>query len=129
VRMSIGLGTINHHADQVTESNGTAFIHSGEKFEGLKKEKLNLAFESEWNDFNRDVNLFLKLALLTMNHWTETAAEMVKITLESPDKDQSELGSIIGIKQNAVSSRLKRAAFEEIQEMIRVYQLKLKEKL
>src|SRR5690606_6221167 len=71
VRMSIGLGTINHHADQITESNGTAFIHAGEKFEGLKKEKLNLAFESEWNEFNRDVNLFLKLALLTMDHWTE----------------------------------------------------------
>src|SRR5690606_4313930 len=98
-------------------------------FEDLKKNRLNLIITSEWKDFNRDVNLFIKLALLTMDHWTENAAEMVKITLDNPEKGQSELGKMIGIKQNAVSSRLKRAAFDEIVEMIDVYQAKLKEKL
>lgn len=129
VRMSIGIGSISHRSKRLTESNGEAFVRSGEKFEDLKKNRLNLIITSEWKDFNRDVNLFIKLALLTMDHWTENAAEMVKITLDNPEKGQSELGKMIGIKQNAVSSRLKRAAFDEIVEMIDVYQLKLKEKL
>jgi len=129
VRMAIGIGNIKHKSGNVTEANGSVFIYSGERFEGLKKEKLNLAFKSDWPDFDRDINLFLKLALLIMDHWTENAAEMIKISLENPNKAQSELGSIIGIKQNAVSSRLKRAAFEEISEMIQLYQVKLKEKL
>lgn len=127
VRMAIGLGNIKHNSSKITESNGTAFIYSGERFESLKKEKLNLALKSDWPQFDTDINLFIKLALLIMDNWTESAAEMIKTTFENPDKLQSELGTIIGIKQNAVSSRLKRAAFEEISEMIRVYQLKLKE--
>jgi len=129
VRMSIGIGNVNHHSSNITESNGSAFIHSGEKFEVLKKEKVNLAIKSDWANFDRDINLFIRLALLTMDNWTEKAAEMIKIMFENPNKAQSELGSIIGIKQNAVSSRLKRAAYEEISEMTEVYQLKLEEKL
>lgn len=129
VRMAIGIGNIEHTSSQVTEANGPAFIYSGERFESLKKEKLNLVVKSDWPSFDRDINLFLKLALLIMDHWTESAAEMIKTSLENPNKAQSELGSIIGIKQNAVSSRLKRAAFEEISEMIQVYQIKLKEQL
>jgi len=129
VRMAIGIGEINHSSRNITQSNGSAFIHSGEKFEGLKKEKLNLAIKSDWDDFDLDINLFLKLALLTMDHWTENAAEMVKTILENPDKAQSELGTIIGIKQNAVSSRLKRAAFDEIAEMTQLYQTKIKKQL
>lgn len=129
VRMSIGLGSISHHSTRLTESNGDAFVRSGEHFEDLKRNRLNLIIASEWADFNRDVNLFIKLALLTMDHWTENAAEVVKVTLENPNTGQSELGKIIGIKQNAVSSRLKRAAFDEISEMIEVYRLKLQEKL
>src|SRR6185312_4513291 len=39
VRMAVGIGTKIHSAQKVTESNGTAFVHSGEKFEMLKKEK------------------------------------------------------------------------------------------
>src|SRR5690554_1531637 len=129
VRMAIGIGTIEHISNKVTEANGPAFIYSGERFEGLKKEKLNLVLRSDWPQFDQDINLFLKLALLIMDHWTESAAEMIKISLDNPNKAQSELGSLIGIKQNAVSSRLKRAAFEEISEMIEVYQLKLKRNL
>ena len=38
-RMAIGIGSRTHNAPKVTESNGSAFVHSGEKFEMLKKEK------------------------------------------------------------------------------------------
>jgi len=129
IRMAIGIGNITHSSKKITESNGPAFIFSGEKFETLKQDKLNLAIKTEWDEFDRDVNIFLKLALLTMDHWTVNAAEMMKTILENPNKAQSELGTLIGIKQNAVSNRLKRAAFDEISEMIQVFKLKLEKKL
>src|SRR5690606_12354209 len=127
VRMSVGIGEINHRSPQITESNGTAFIYSGEKFEMLKKDKLNLAVRTPWRDFDRDMNVCLRLALLTMDKWTPNAAEMVKVALDNPELAQAELGHRIGIKQNAVSSRLKRAAFDEINELIRMYEEKITE--
>ncbi len=42
VRMAIGLGNRTYNAAKVTESNGSAFVNSGEKFEMLKQEKQNL---------------------------------------------------------------------------------------
>jgi hypothetical protein len=126
VRMAIGIGTKTHSAQKVTESNGTAFVHSGEKFEMLKKEKQNIAIKSDWPEFDREMNLYLRLALIAMDNWTVNAAEIVKTTMENPDKLQEELGQIVGIKQNAISNRLKRAYYDEIMEVIEMYKSKLK---
>lgn len=126
IRISIGFGDINHSAKRVTESNGSAFIYSGEKFETLKKDKINLAVKSDRQDFDSDINMFLRLALLIMNHWTENSAEIVSLALQYPEKSQAELGELIGIKQNTVSTRLKRSAFEEILAMDALVRDKLK---
>ena len=47
VRMAIGIGDRTYNAAKVTESNGSAFVHSGGKFELLRKEKQNLAIKSD----------------------------------------------------------------------------------
>ena len=36
VRLAIGIGEITYEGDAISESNGTAFINSGEKFDVLK---------------------------------------------------------------------------------------------
>lgn len=126
VRMAIGIGNRTYNAQKVTESNGSAFVYSGEKFELLKKEKQNLAIKSDWPQFDKEMNLFLKLALIAMDNWTVNAAEIVKTTMENPDKLQEELGQIVGIKQNAISNRLKRAYYDEIMEVNEMYKTKLK---
>ena len=125
-RMAIGIGSRTHNAQKVTESNGSAFVHSGEKFEMLKKEKQNLAIKSDWPEFDKELNLFLKLSLIAMDNWTVNAAEIVKTIMENPDKLQQELGKIVGIKQNAISNRLKRAYYDEIMEINEMYKSKLK---
>ncbi len=125
-RMAIGIGSRTHNAQKVTESNGSAFVHSGEKFEMLKKEKQNLAIKSDWPEFDKEMNLFLKLGLIAMDNWTVNAAEIVKTIMENPDKLQQELGRIVGIKQNAISNRLKRAYYDEIMEVNKMYVEKLK---
>lgn len=126
VRMALGLGTRTYNAAKVTESNGSAFVHSGEKFETLIQQKQNLAIKSDWPQFDEEMNLYLKLALIAMNNWTVNTAEIVRIAMENPNKSQHQLGKLIGIKQSAISTRLRRAYFEEMMEVNEMYKTKLK---
>ncbi len=127
VRMGIGIGDKIHGAEKITESNGTAFVSSGKQFEKTVKEKQTLSIASPSKKIDSDINLFLKLALIAMDNWSVNSAQMVKVSLENPDKSQKELGEILGIKQNAVSNRLKRAYYDEISELLITCHSKLKE--
>lgn len=126
VRMALGLGTRTYNAAKVTESNGSAFVHSGEKFEMLNQQKQNLAIKSDWPQFDEEMNLYLKLALIAMNNWTVNTAEIVRVAMENPKKSQHQLGKLIGIKQSAISTRLTRAYYEEMMEVNEMYKAKLK---
>lgn len=127
VRMAIGVGDKTYQAENITESNGSAFVNSGEIFEKLVKEKQNLAIATPSEEFNREMNLLFRLALIAMDNWTINSAEMIHLALCNPGFSQKELGKILGIKQNAVSNRLKRAYYDEISELIIRYQNKIKE--
>ncbi|HSN07733.1 MAG TPA: hypothetical protein VLS85_01785, partial [Hanamia sp.] len=126
VRMAIGVGSRTYNAAKVTESNGSAFVNSGEKFEMLNQEKQNLGIKSDWPQFDTEMNLYLKLALIAMNNWTINAAEIVRVAMENPEKSQQQLGKMIGIKQSAISTRLRRAYYGEIMEVNEMYKTKLK---
>ncbi len=126
VRMAIGIGNKTFAAHKVTESNGTAFVHSGETIEMLKNAKQTLAIKSNWPAFDKEMNLLLKLSLIIMDNWTVNAAEVVKTTMENPATVQNKLGRIVGIKQSAISNRLKRAYYDEIMEVNDMYLFKLK---
>lgn len=125
VRMSIGIGEKSHQGKTVSESNGEAFIFSGETFETLKKEKNNLKIETKDSELNEELNLYFKLALIAMDNWTVNSAEIVKLSLEHPDMIQSELAKLIGISQDAVSKRQKRAYLDEILELDLLYRRKI----
>lgn len=127
VRMAIGIGNKTHSAQRISESNGSAFVYSGELVEALKSRKMNLAIRSSNEKFNDEINLYLKLMLLMMNSWTIAAAETIHTALEHPDKSQEALGKLLKVKQNAVSARLKRACYYEIKEVIDMYRTKLTE--
>ena len=126
VRMAIGVGEKEHAAASILESNGQAFVLSGEKFESLKKEKQTLAIKTPWPEFDGDMNLILKLASIAMSKWTANSAEAIKIALEKPDLIQEDLGKKLGIKQNAVSGRLKRAYFDELTEVDALFRKKIR---
>ncbi|HSI74343.1 MAG TPA: winged helix-turn-helix transcriptional regulator [Lunatimonas sp.] len=126
VRVGIGLGEIAYTAKKITESNGTAFIHSGEVFEQLSKMNQEMAIRSPWSQFDLETNLMLKLALIPMNQWTVSAAVAVWEVLKNPRLTQKELGAKLGITQHAVSARLSRAHMEVIQEWMAYYPVKLK---
>jgi hypothetical protein len=125
VRMSIGIGTKDYSGSRVSESNGPAFVFSGEKFDKLKKEKITLAVQSPWEDFNEEMNLYLKLASAFMDSWSISSAELVKVLLENPEATQDEIGALLGIKQNSVSGRWSRAKVEEIFAVEGIFRKKL----
>ncbi|ERM82981.1 hypothetical protein P872_05040 [Rhodonellum psychrophilum GCM71 = DSM 17998] len=115
VRMAIGIGEKTHDAPKISESNGSAFIHSGESFEKLKDQTLSL--KTPWSEIDEEMNLAISLALMTMDGWTPAGAEIVKMRLEHPKANQNELAEILNISQGRVSERLKRAGWEQIQKL------------
>jgi hypothetical protein len=126
VRLSIGIGEKTYQGKTVSESNGEAFIYSGESFETLKKEKQNLKIKTANQQLDKELNLYFKLALIAMDNWTTNSSEIVKLTFENPNKIQVELAKLIGISQDAVSKRQKRAYLEEILELDQLYRQKIK---
>lgn len=129
VRMAIGIGEIKYGAERVLESNGSAFVYSGAMLEALEQSKQNMAIKTDRETFDSEMNLYLKLAAIAMDNWTQNSAEAMNLALEFPEKSQEELGAILGIKQNAVSGRLSRAYFDEILQLIEMYRTKLKQLL
>jgi hypothetical protein len=125
VRLAIGIGDITYKSKKITECNGPAFIYSGEKFKTLKKEKQKLAVKSEWTDFDTTINLCLKLGLIAMDKWSVNSAEMVALALSYPQDSQADLGKMLKIKQNAVSTRFSRAHYDELMELNELYKNKL----
>lgn len=126
VRMSIGFGDKTYKAKKISESNGTAFSRSGEVFETLKKQKINLAINSGNEIFDTEINLMLRLSLTFMNNWLVQSAEFVLTAIENPSLSQEEIGLKLGINQAAVSRRRKRAQFDLVMEMEKYFRLKIK---
>lgn len=125
VRLAIGIGNKTYQGNKVSESNGEAFVFSGETLETLKKEKQNLRIKTKNNQLDNELNLYFKLALSFMDNWTKNSAEIIKLSIENPNALQHELAELIGIKQDAVSKRQKRAGLESILELNKMYQQKI----
>lgn len=126
-RMSIGFGDKTHNAERISESNGSAFIHSGELFETLKKQKVTLALRTGNIDFDEKFNLMLQLALTFMDSWLVQSAEFVALAIENPTLSQEELGQKLGINQAAVSRRQKRAQFDLVMNLDRYFRTQIKQ--
>ncbi|WP_421889255.1 SatD family protein [Marinoscillum sp.] len=118
-RIGIGLGEKTHSASRITESNGSAFRHSGECFDSLKKN--TLAIKSEWPELDQEVNGYLSLALLTIERWASNASTIIKTAMENPQLTQTELAKKLGKSQSTISESLTRAGYDEIMQMEKQY--------
>ncbi|WP_316632936.1 SatD family protein [uncultured Flavobacterium sp.] len=126
-RMSIGFGDKTHDAEKISESNGSAFIHSGELFGTLKKQKVTLAMRTGDAEIDEKLNLMIQLALTFMDNWLAQSGEFVAVAIENPTLSQEELGQKIGINQAAVSRRQKRAQFDLVLNLDRYFRKQIKQ--
>jgi DNA-directed RNA polymerase specialized sigma subunit len=124
--MSLGFGDKTYKTKKITESNGSAFIRSGELFETLKKQKINLAVNSGNPDFDEEFNLILQLSMSFMDSWLQQSAEFVLVAIQNPTLSQEEIGSMLGINQAAVSRRQKRSQYELLLQVDRYFRKKVK---
>lgn len=125
VRMAIGIGEKTYTGESISESNGEAFIYSGEKFDSLDKENITLGIKTTWEEFDEEMNLYLKLAATFMNKWSVSSAELMEIVLKEANITQDEIGKRLGIKQNSVSGRWNRANVNEILEVEKMFRKKI----
>ena len=125
VRMAIGIGEKKFTSHEIIESDGEAFIYSGETFETLKKTRRNLAIKTPWTHFDRDMNVLLQLASIPMDDWTPGSAELIQLLIENPEFTQEELAKKLGLTQPSVSERQNRSHFEVIMEMEKLYREKI----
>lgn len=119
VRASIGIGEIDYESAQITESNGSAFVRSGESFEALKKQ--NIVFNSGYKDFDQAINIMLGLSLYISDKWSITVSEIIKLAIERPNLKQKELAKKLDKSQSNISEALKRGGFDEIMKMNTYY--------
>jgi hypothetical protein len=123
-RIAIGIGDQDHRAAKVSESNGSAFVRSGECFENLKKQ--NLGILTGKPDTDEILNLLFNLALLTMNNWSPIVAGTVKAFFEHPGKSQIEMATLLDKSQSSLSEALKRGGYDEILKLEEFYQKQIK---
>lgn len=126
VRMAIGIGDKEFEAGRISESNGTAFVYSGEQFDKIKKERITLALRTPWTEFDREVNLYIRLALIAMDNWSISSGELMNTLLKHPDLTQQQIAEMLNIEQNSASGRYKRAHVEELLLVESRYREKLK---
>lgn len=123
VRLAIGIGNKTFTSDKITESNGTAFVNSGECFEALKK--TTLAIKSPDEPLDYALNVMLELAQLTINYWTRTSANLVKTALSHPDLNQKLLADLLHKTQGNISQGLKRAGYDELTKLLEFYKTQI----
>jgi len=128
VRIAIGIGEKTYNAAKITESNGSAFVNSGECYEKLKMK--TMAINTPWQDVNEHLNMLIDLVTLTMDNWATVTASVVKTALLHPGQTQKELAKLMKKKsQSTISDSLKRAGFDEILKMEQFYENLIKSKL
>lgn len=121
VRMAIGIGLETYMGSGVSESNGPAYQRSGRQLEYIKENKVNLSIATGRDSYDRTLNLMLRLALDFMDNWSVVSAEIVSIVLDNPEASQKEIAQKLGIKQSAVSQRLKRARMDLLTDVLEYY--------
>ena len=126
IRMGIGVGNETYIGAGVSESNGTAYQRSGRTLEVLKENKVTLMLTSADEEYNRTMNLILNLASDFMDDWSSVSAEMVFLSLSSPNVSQQNLAEQLNIKQSAVSQRKKRARLNLVEDLLAYYERTIK---
>lgn len=125
VRMAIGIGERNSTTKRVAESDGEAFIRSGETLEALKKSKHTLAIKTPWEEFDREMNICFRLASIPMDDWTPNSAELIQILTNNRYLTQKALARRLGVTQPSISERQNRSHYEEVMDLEELYREKV----
>ena len=128
IRMAIGIGDVSYKGKKITESNGSAFVRSGTKFDALGKEE-TIALKSPWEDFDETINLILLLLGKITSGWNTNRALIIRTFLSDPGMTQKELGQKLNKQQGNISYGLNKAGYEELKKVLDYYESRILEKI
>lgn len=125
VRISIGIGEISFKGKKIIESYGTAFINSGEAFEKLKNN--TLIIKTPYQEFDEYFNPIFKLLSFIIDNWKPVTSETIFYSLINRNLLQKEVAEKLQKDKTSVNRALKRGAYEEIIEIIDLFNKKISE--
>lgn len=123
VRMSIGIGDKTYTGKKITESNGSAFINSGESFDKLKNDTLSI--KSPFAELDDYFNPVLKLVGFIADNWKPVTAETILYAIENRLLRQKELAEKLNKNSATISRALKRGGYDEVCEILNLYTKKI----
>lgn len=125
VRISIGIGDVSFKGKKIVESYGTAFINSGEAFEKLKNN--TLIIRTPFKELDEYFNPIFKLLSFIIDNWKPATSETIFYSLINRDLLQKEIAERLQKDKTTVNRALKRGAYEEIIEIIDLFNIKISE--
>ncbi|HUH35345.1 MAG TPA: SatD family protein [Moheibacter sp.] len=125
VRIAIGIGDISFEEKKITESNGTAFVNSGDAFEMLKNNTLRL--KTPYQEFDACFNPIFKLLSFIIDNWKPATSETIFYALTYRGLLQKEIAEKLQKDRTTVNRALKRGAYEEIVDIIDLFDQKTSE--
>lgn len=127
VRLAIGIGEENFSSGKITESNGTAYVHSGRLLDDIKSNGHTVAIKTSSDAVDRDLNILLKWSSKDFDNWTVATAEIIHELIMNHEHTQEDLAKKFAISQSSVSQRLKRANYDLIVETNHYFKKKISE--
>jgi hypothetical protein len=124
VRMSLGIGELSFKGERITESNGSAFIYSGENLDKLKGTQI--VIETPFDEINEYFNPILQLIDLISLNWKSATAETMYLALTNENSIQKELSQMLSKAPATINKALKRGGFSEIKEILALFDSKIK---
>jgi len=113
VRIGLGLGEVSYWDEHIKNSAGEALVRSGEAFDALDKNLVNV--KSPWLEWDEPTNIMLNLATELANRWTLNMAQTVATQIKNPKANQSELAKLLKKKyQSQISTELGNASWQKI---------------
>ena len=115
-RISIGIGDITYRGESVSESDGPAFLLSGQGMDKLGSTNRRLIIEAPWEHADRSLSLVTRFADDLISHWSRYSAETAFLSLVY-NESQSVLAERLGKRQSTINGRIATARLE----LIRAY--------
>ena len=122
VRMSIGIGSKEFSGKRITECSGSAFVNSGEIFEKIKNNTLNIKTENE--ELNEYFSTIIRLMNFISDNWKPATSETIFFAITNQHLLQKEIAVKLKKDTTTINKALKRGAYAEILEAIELFNKK-----
>lgn len=116
-RIAIGIGEITYRGDNISQSDGPAFLLSGQGMDEMGKKNNRLIIKAPWEQASRMLSLVTRFADDIVSNWSQYSAETAFLNLVY-DESQSVLAERLGKSQSTINERMATAKLELVKAYI-----------